>query len=120
MKVFQILFLLSALISAPAFASGHCSKYISVREYEVKDSAEVARIAQKEFVPIVKKISGFISWELIAISKTKVITVSNFDNKSAADESAEKAKEWGKTRLGEMVVAPPEISNGEVIGSSCK
>ncbi len=120
MKAFKFLLVASLLLSSPIFAAGHCSKYISVREYEVKDSNEVASIAQKEFVPIIKKITGFISWELIAISKTKLITVSNFDNKSAADESAEKAKEWGKKALANLIVTPAVINNGEVIASSCK
>lgn len=120
MKAFRYVLASMMLISAPAFAGSHCAKYVSVREYEVKDSAEVARIAQKEFVPIVKKISGFVSWDLIAISKTKLITVSNFGTQAAAEESAEKAKEWGKKALAEWVVSPPEISNGEVAASSCK
>jgi hypothetical protein len=120
MKVFKFLFIVLMLASSPVFAAGHCSKYISVREYEVKDSAEVARIAQKEFVPIVKKISGFIGWDLIAITKTKLITVSTFNTEAAANESAEKAKEWGGKALAGLVVSPPEISNGEVIASSCK
>lgn len=120
MKVFKFLFVALALISSPAFASSHCSKYISVREYEVKDSAEVARIAQKEFVPIVKKISGFISWDLLAVGKTKLITVSSFDNEAAANESAEKAKQWGGKALAGLVDSPPEVSNGKVIASSCK
>jgi len=120
MKAFKWFFLASVLLSSSAFAAGHCSKYISVREYEVKDSDGVARIAQKEFVPIVQKISGFIAWDLIAISKTKLITVSSFDNQAAANESAEKAKQWGAKALAGLVVSPPEISNGAVIASSCK
>lgn len=115
-------FLLLALIfsSSPIFAAEHCAKYVSVREYEVKDSAEVARIAQKEFLPIIKKIPGFISWNLIAVSKTNLITVSNFDNEAAANESAEKAKKWSVKALAGKVISPPEINRGEVIASSCK
>jgi len=108
------------LASSPAFAAGNCSKYMSVRAYEVTDSSEVALVAKKEFVPIVKKIEGFISWDLIAVSKTKLITVSGFDNEVAANESAEKAKQWGAKALAGLVVTPPEISNGEVIASSCE
>lgn len=120
MKKSYCLLALISLISGPAFAESHCASYVSVREYDVTDSAKVAHIAQKEFVPIIKKISGFVNWDLIAISKTKLITVSNFSTKAAADESAEKAKDWGKKALAGLVVNPPEISNGEVIASSCK
>ena len=120
MKVFKFLLFLLILASSQVFAAGHCSKYISVREYEVKDSTEVARIAEKEFVPIIKKISGFIGWDLIAVSKTKLITVSTFNTETAANESAEKAKEWGGKALAGLVMSPPEISNGKVIASSCK
>jgi hypothetical protein len=120
MRKSHYLLALLTLISAPAFADSHCARYVSVREYDVTDSAEVAHIAQKEFVPIVKKIPGFVNWDLIAVSKTKLITVSDFSTKAAADESAEKAKDWGKKALAGLVVNPPEISNGEVIASSCK
>ncbi len=120
MKLRNVLFLALLISSSPIFAAGNCSKYMSVREYEVTDSNEVARIAKKEFVPIVQKISGFINWDLIAVSKTRLITVSSFDNEAAASESAEKAKQWGAKSLAGLVVTPPEISNGEVIASSCE
>ena len=120
MKLSKFLLLALMFLSSPIFAAGHCAKYISVREYEVKDSAEVARIAQKEFVPIIKKIPGFISWNLIAVGKTNLITISNFDNEAAANESAEKAKQWGGKALTDWVVKSPKISNGKVIASSCK
>lgn len=120
MKLSKFLLLGLIFLSSPIFAAEHCAKYMSIREYEVKDSTEVARIVQKEFVPIVKKISGFIKYDLIATSKTKVITVSQFDNKAAANESADKAKTWGPKALAGLATLPPEISNGEVIVSSCK
>ena len=71
MKAFKFLLVASLLLSSPIFAAGHCSKYISVREYEVKDSNEVASIAQKEFVPIIKKITGFIS-----LSRFQILIIS--------------------------------------------
>ena len=120
MKVLKFLFLALLFVNSPVFAAGHCAKYSSVREYEVKDITEVALIAQKEFVPIIMKIPGFISWNLIAVSKTNLITVSNFDNEAAANESAEKAKQWGGKALSDWVVKSPKISNGQVIASSCK
>lgn len=120
MKMCDALPVALLLASSSAFAAGNCSKYMSVRAYEVRDSSEVALVAKKEFVPIVKKIAGFISWDLIAVSKTKLITVSSFDNEAAANESAEKAKKWGAKALAGLVVTPPEISNGEVIASSCE
>ena len=120
MKIRNGLPIVLLLAISPTFAAGNCAKYMSVRAYEVTDSNEVARVAKKEFVPIVKKIEGFISWDLIAVSKTKLITVSGFDNEVAAYESAEKAKQWGAKALAGLVVTPPEISNGEVIASSCE
>ena len=60
-----------------------------------------------------------MTWDLIAVSKTKLITISTFDNEAAAHESAEKAKEWGGKALAGLVVSPPAISNGRVVASSC-
>ncbi len=120
MKLLKSLPLLLGIFCSPAFASHHCAKFISVREYEVTDSSEIAPKAQKEFVPIINKIPGFISWQLIAISKTRLITVSEFTSQHAAEVSAEKAKEWGKKALADLVKGFPEISNGKVIASSCK
>jgi|GEM_PF-1368426 len=120
MKKLLALFTIPLLISLPAFASSNCEQYVSVRYYDVKDSDQVAKIAQKEWVPIIKKIPGFIHWDLIAVDEKKVITVSTFNNQKAAEESAVKAKEWGGKALSELVINPPQISNGKVLASSCK
>jgi hypothetical protein len=120
MKIFKFFLLTLMFVSLPIFSAEHCSKFISVREYEVKNSKEVAVIAQKEFVPIIQKITGFIKWDLIEVSKTKLVTVSHLDNEAAAIESADKAKQWSLKALSSQVISPPEVKNGQVIASSCK
>lgn len=94
------------------------SKYVSVRQYEVKDSAEVARIAKAGFIDLLKNIPGFIHYEFIAFSQTKLMTLSYFDTKEGAEASLQIAREWGKTALAHLVVAPLEMTIGEVIASS--
>jgi hypothetical protein len=121
LKALKYAFVVLSLISASAFAAGPCAKYVSVREYDNnKDNAEVARIAQKEFLPLMQKLPGFIGWELITVTKKKLITITSFDNKESMDESVKTAKEWGKKALTHLVIAPAEINNGEVIATSCQ
>lgn len=121
MKALKYALLLLSLMSTHAFADGHCAKYVSVREYDNnKDNAEVARIAQKEFLPLMQALPGFIGWELITVTKKKLITITSFDNKASMDESVKISKEWGKKALTHLVIAPAEINNGEVIATSCQ
>jgi hypothetical protein len=120
LKKFKLVFLCLAFISTSAFADANCATYASIRKYDnVKDTAEVARIAQKEFLPLMKKLPGFVSWELIVLSKTKEITISRFRDKASAEESAKVAKEWGAKSLSHLLGAAPEVNNGEIIASSC-
>ncbi len=119
MKLVNLCAVLLSLLSCSAIAAPQCAQYISVREYDVSDSVEITRRAQQEFVPIINKIPGFLSWQLIEVSKTRLITVSAFNSQQAAELSAEKAKQWGAKSLANLVKNTPEISNGKVVASSC-
>lgn len=109
-----------AILSSSANASENCANYISIREYQVTDSDEIGRRVQEGFFPIVKNINGFVGYYIVAVSKTKTISISMFSTREGAEESAVKGKLWSKGAVSDISSQPPVVNNGEVIATTCR
>jgi hypothetical protein len=90
--------------------------HASIREYRTKDNAEVARLAQDGFLPIVRDIPGFSAYYMVDAGD-KLFTVTIADDHGAAEESASKAREWVQENAAELVEGTPVITNGEIVAS---
>lgn len=91
--------------------------YAAVRRYKTKPgkAQEIARRAQAEFVPIVEKLPGYVSYYGIIGDGNSMVTVSMFNDKAGEEASTRKAAEWIRSAgLGDLVDGPPEVIAGSV------
>ena len=90
--------------------------YATMRKYRgMRSVAEIAKRAEKDFAPMLKKLSGFQGYYLMDCGDGVVVTISVFDTRESALASNEKAAAFVKSNLADLVGdAKPEISAGEV------
>jgi hypothetical protein len=76
---------------------------------------EIAKRAEKDFAPILKKLNGFQGYYLMDCGDGVVVTISVFDSRESALASNEKAAAFVKSNLADLVGdAKPDITAGEV------
>ena len=91
--------------------------YVSVRRYTVAPGIvdDVFTRARDEFVPIISKIPGFVSYCVVDAGHGVVASISTFEIRAAAEQSNREAADWVKERLADLFTGAPEITAGEVI-----
>jgi hypothetical protein len=88
--------------------------YAAIRTYQTSDAREVARRANRGFVPIVSGTPGFVAYYIVDGGEGTVASVSIFEDRAGADESTRRAAEWVADNLAELAVSGPEVLAGEV------
>jgi len=90
--------------------------YATVRRYEgVTDSAEAGRRVEEGFVPLIKDISGFVTYYWLDAGDGLMASTSVFEDQAGADESNERAADWVRENLASLLPNPPQITEGEVV-----
>jgi heme-degrading monooxygenase HmoA len=92
--------------------------YALIRQYEGLDATtrETATMkANEELRPILSKAPGFVSYELVKPDTTDgtVASISVFETRAHAEESAKVAEEWVRSNLPSM--ARPSKLAGELV-----
>jgi heme-degrading monooxygenase HmoA len=92
--------------------------YALIRQYEGLDATtrETATMkANEELRPILSKTPGFVSYELVKPDTTDgaVASISVFETRAHAEESAKVAEEWVRSNLPSM--ARPSKLAGELV-----
>ena len=87
-----------------------------VRHYhfDKKDSKEIDRLVQDEFVPIIKKAKGFVRYYWLDTGAGEGASFSVFKDKAGADESVRLAADFIKTRMSKVVMQKPEVIEGPI------
>lgn len=88
--------------------------HASIRRYQSSDVAEVGRRAGEEFVPIVRDMPGISAWYLVDGGDGTLFTITLCDDAAAADASVERAGQWVRENVPDLVQGAPEVTNGEV------
>lgn len=92
--------------------------YVVIRRYHVKPGAtyaELTRLVETEFVPIIREVPGFVEYLLIEPGNDEHIVLSIFADQAGADESAVLAREWAQGAVGDLVELPAyEVISGAV------
>ena len=89
--------------------------YLTVRRYEgVPDSKQAASRVQ-EFIPLISKIPGFISYYLVGEGDGVTVSVSVFATREAEEESNRLAADFIKQHLAPLLPNPPQITAGQVV-----
>jgi hypothetical protein len=93
--------------------------YATVRRYEgVKLPAETARRTKEEFVPMLQKIPGFVAFFSIDAGGGVLISTSVYESRESAEESNRKAADYVRKNFASALPNAPQITAGEVVGSS--
>lgn len=90
--------------------------YLVVRNYKKiqGDKQILSSKIDSEFVPLIKKIKGFVDYYCIFSGENSLLSVSVFQDKKGADESVKAAADWVAKNLAQYFPEKPEVLSGDV------
>ena len=90
--------------------------FATIRYYRTDpDSIEsVAQRVKEGFVALIRETPGFVSYFVLAPREGEIVSVSVFEERGGAEESNEKAEEWVRQNLSDLLPSP-EFADGEVV-----
>src|SRR5215475_5714894 len=95
--------------------------YLTVRRYDgVPDSKQLPRRIQEEFIPLITKIPGFISYYWVDEEDGIMVSVSVYETKAAEEESNRVAADFVKKHVAPLLPNPPQITAGQVVARAAK
>jgi hypothetical protein len=98
--------------------------YAVVRRYTLKPGGArlLAGRVEREFVPILRSVPGFVSYQLLEggteNGRDVLATFSIFSSKEGAEESVRRAADWVGANLGDFEPSKPSVAAGEILVSS--
>ncbi|MFD7242185.1 hypothetical protein [Streptomyces massasporeus] len=93
--------------------------YAVIRRYEgVTDPAEAGRRVDEEFLPLVRQVQGFVAYYWVDAGDGVMVSTSVFQDRSGAEESTHRAKDFVRDRLAALLPQPPQVTAGEVVAAS--
>ncbi|MDI9835309.1 MULTISPECIES: hypothetical protein [unclassified Streptomyces] len=93
--------------------------YAVVRRYEgVTDPAEAGRRVKEEFVPLLRRVPGFVAYYWVDASDGVMLSTGVFEDRAGAEESTRRAGDFVRERLAELLPQPPLVTAGEVVAHS--
>jgi hypothetical protein len=82
--------------------------------FDKKDSAEIDRLIQEQFVPLIRKGKGFVRYYWLDTGNGEGASFGVFKNKEGADESVALAAEFVRTKMAQLLTQRPEIIEGPI------
>ena len=82
--------------------------------FDKKDSAEIDRLIQEQFVPIIRKAKGFVRYYWLDTGNGEGASFGVFKNKDGADESVALAAEFVRTQMAQLLRQKPEVIEGSI------
>jgi hypothetical protein len=82
--------------------------------FDKKDSAEIDRLIQEQFVPLIRKGKGFVRYYWLDTGNGEGASFGVFKNKEGADESVTLAAEFVRTKMAQLLRQKPEIVEGPI------
>ncbi|BCL18383.1 hypothetical protein ACPCBX_06855 [Streptomyces tuirus] len=93
--------------------------YAVIRRYEgVTEPAEAGRRVNEEFLPLVREVQGFVAYYWVDAGDGVMVSTSVFHDRSGAEESTRRAKDFVRDRLAALLPQPPQVTAGEVLAAS--
>lgn len=91
--------------------------YLTIRRYHTdpRNVGEIQRNVQESFVPTLRRIPGFVSYELIDAGAGTIVSVSTFTERAAAEASNRAAADWVRKNLAGFFDGPPDVIAGEAV-----
>ena len=87
-----------------------------VRHYhfDKKDSAEIDRLVREDFVPIIRKASGFVRYYWLDTGEGEGASFGVFKDKAGADESVRLAADFVREHMAKFLRQKPEVIEGPI------
>jgi hypothetical protein len=82
--------------------------------FDKKDSAEIDRLIQEQFVPIIRKAKGFVRYYWLDTGNGEGASFGVFKDKGGADESVALAAEFVRTHMAQLLRQKPEVIEGSI------
>jgi hypothetical protein len=82
--------------------------------FDKKDSAEVDRLIEEQFVPIMRKAKGLQRYYWLDTGEGEGASFGVFEDKNGADESVALAAEFVRTHMAKLLRQKPEIIEGAI------
>lgn len=90
--------------------------YTIVRRYEgMSDAKEVTKRVAKGLVPIMSKVQGFISYQIVDTGSGIGLSISTFQDKTSADTAARAAATFVREQLADLLPNAPQSFAGDVL-----
>ncbi|MFJ3621629.1 hypothetical protein ACIPSH_26260 [Streptomyces iakyrus] len=90
-----------------------------MRRYEgVTDPAEAGRRVNEEFLPLLRQVQGFVAYYFVDAGGGVMVSTSVFQDRTGAEESTERARDYVRDRLAELLPNPPQVTEGEAVAHS--
>ncbi|MFE8992163.1 hypothetical protein ACFYMI_30915 [Streptomyces collinus] len=90
-----------------------------MRRYEgVTDPAEAGRRVNEEFLPLLRQVQGFVAYYFVDAGGGVMVSTSVFQDRAGAEESTERAGDYVRDRLAELLPNPPQVTAGEALAHS--
>ena len=91
--------------------------YVSIRRYGVdpKDVPEIAKRVREGFLPIVREMAGFKSYQVLDTGGGFLASISAFETQQAARQSEELARKWARENLVGLLSGIPDVTTGQIV-----
>jgi hypothetical protein len=89
--------------------------FASIRRYRTTQPEEVRRRVEVEFLPMLRKQPGFVSYSLVHAGNETLVSITVFQTREGADLSNRLAAEWTARHETPLVQGRPDITQGEVV-----
>jgi hypothetical protein len=89
--------------------------YASIRIYKADSIEDVARMVKEDFLPVLERMPGFLSYYCVAADNGTWATVSIFDTDPQTEESNRLAAEFVQHSEMISLVRRVELITGEVV-----
>ncbi|MBL1110336.1 hypothetical protein JK361_38280 [Streptomyces sp. 5-8] len=92
--------------------------YAVVRRYEgVTDPVEAGRRVDEGFVPLLRRIPGFVAYYWVDGGDGVMVSTSVFEDPGGAEESVERAADFVRDHLTSLLPTPPQVTAGQVVAA---
>ncbi|CAL9661676.1 hypothetical protein SUDANB1_07015 [Streptomyces sp. enrichment culture] len=93
--------------------------HVVIRRYEgVTDPAEAGRRVNEEFLPLLRQVQGFVAYYFVDAGGGVMVSTGVFQDRAGAEESTERAGDYVRDRLAELLPNPPQVTAGEAVAHS--
>ena len=91
-----------------------------IRRYRVRLGTveQAARYAEKWFVPLVRKLPGFVMYYLLDAGNDTLASIGLFESRDGAESAAQLARDWFEDEWPSFRPLPPEVVIGEIVAQT--